>query len=174
MVPSPSQALHSNCTSCNACHAAAPKPRLAPVLVEVPALVDLKLDGKATKLEGLLQLSPWYKSLQQQQQRQQAAAAEAAAQAEQAAAPATAAKGGQAGAKKKGKPKDPQVLEFTVKAAAALTGADPPVMPAGLLEWAIEVRCCLRCSRCLLTEPEGPYLRHCARCGAGPNQQGPY
>lgn len=122
--------------------AAAPKQRVQPFLVDVPALTDLKLDGKPTKLETLLQLAPWYQPLQQRQQQQQAAAAEptpaAPSQAEQGAQITAAAKTGPAG-KKKGKPKEPKVLEFTVKAAAAVTGADPPVMPAALLDWATTV-----------------------------------
>lgn len=128
--------------------------------MDIPALTDLKLDSKPTKLETLLQLAPWYQPLQQRQQQQQQAAAEptpaAPSQVEQGAqdtAATAAAKTGQAG-KKKGKPKEPKVLEFTVKAAAAVTGADPPVMPAALLDWAATVSSCLQClcvcSRCRL------------------------
>lgn len=124
--------------------AAAPKQRGQPFLVDIPALTDLKLDSKPTKLETLLQLAPWYQPLQQRQQQQQQAAAEptpaAPSQVEQGAQD-TAAKTGQAG-KKKGKPKEPKILEFTVKAAAAVTGADPPVMPAALLDWAATVSSC--------------------------------
>jgi hypothetical protein len=116
--------------------------RLQPVAVDVPALTELKLDGKVTKLDKLLQLSPWYRPLQQQKEAAQAAAEEAAAAAAAAAggAGSTGVKGGAPGGKKIARPKEPKVLEFTVKAAAALTGADAPVMPANLLHWATEVR----------------------------------
>lgn len=148
--------------------AAAPKLRLEPCVVEVPALGDVKLDGKATKLEQFLQLAPWYRPLPQQQaafasQQDAAGAAQddppaPAPQPQQPGSPSRARRasdGGRSGAqgggnaaakaaglpgKKKGKPKDPKVVEFSVKAAAVLVGREPPVMPASLLEWALEVR----------------------------------
>jgi hypothetical protein len=156
---------------------AAPKPRVQPFLVDIPALTDLKLDGKPTKLETLLQLSPWYQPLQQrqqqqqQQQQQQAVAAKeptpaAPSMAEQGsqnapAAAAAAAKAGQAGKKKGKPPKEPKVLEFTVKAAAAVTGADPPVMPARLLDWATTV------SEQLLTLLVSAAAAFCVLAGVG-------
>jgi hypothetical protein len=119
-------------------------------VVELPSLTDFKLDGKAMKLETLLQLAPWYRPLTQQPPQQPAADTTAsdppAQQEEKPSSPSRARRVSvgdevpQSGAKKKGKPpKDPKVVEFCVKAAAVLVGRDPPVMPDSLLAWAAEV-----------------------------------
>ncbi|KAF8058470.1 LRRC74A [Scenedesmus sp. PABB004] len=88
----------------------APARRRAPPAcpVDVPALAELRLDGKAVKLEQLL------------------APEAAGAAADGAPAPA--------GARR---PKQARQLEFTVRAAAVLVGAEPPLLPAGLLRWAL-------------------------------------
>lgn len=133
------------------CCCTAPKPRLEPCVIDVPALTDVKLDGKVTKLDTVLQLAPWYRPLTQQPPQHPGADATAsenpAQQAAQPSSPSRARRtsvgdeGPQSGAKKKGKPpKDPKVMEFSVKAAAVLVGRDPPVMPDSLLAWATEVR----------------------------------
>jgi len=121
---------------------AAPKQRVQSCVVDVPNL-DIKLDGKATKLEQLLSLAPWYKP-------QPAAVGQPVIPAEEAdlaalnssssgAAGGVEGGGSRAQAGKK-KPKIPRVLELNVKAAAVLHGREPPVMPPGLLQWALEVR----------------------------------
>lgn len=130
--------------------AAAPKPpRLQPCVVEVPSIADIKLDGKATKLEQLLRLAPWY-TPQPGTESAAAAGAEADNSSSQqqassaldnpacAAAASSSAGGAGQGAKKKAK--SYCTLEFVVKSAAVLVGAEPSVMPSRLLAWAVQVR----------------------------------
>jgi hypothetical protein len=107
--------------------------------VDIPSLVDIKLDEKLVKLEQLLQLQPWRKPAgaatdSNSEDGSTAAAAPAASSA--------AAAGGDASKKAK-RPKAYKVVEFTVKAAAVLAGHEAPVLPAQLLQWALQVGCTL-------------------------------
>jgi hypothetical protein len=116
--------------------------------VDVPSLVDIKLDGTLVKLEQLLQLQPWRKPVGSATDGSStdgsaAAAAGFAGTSSQAAVAAgsgtaSAAAGGDAGKKVK-RPKAYKVVEFTVKAAAVLAGHEAPVLPAQLLQWALQV-----------------------------------
>lgn len=113
--------------------------------VDVPALADIKLDGKLVKLEQLLQLQPWRKPVSNSASDSSssadgsaAAAAAADAGSGAAGAAAAAAGAGEAGSKAK-RPKSYKVVEFTVKAAAVLAGHEAPVLPAQLLQWALQV-----------------------------------
>jgi hypothetical protein len=126
--------------------------------VDVPVLSELRLDGKAVKLEQLLQLAPWYTSARPAAAQQgnrlstvdcsqallagDAAAAEFA-DAEHVAGGAGSAVSSSAGSKGqqggKQKAMSYKLLELGVKAAAVLVGQEPPIMPDRLLLWALEV-----------------------------------
>lgn len=125
--------------------------------MDVPALVELKLDGKATKLEQLQLLAPWYSPPQpatnpqlgitpdhpaatEQPNAAASNSADAAAAASRSAGKSSNQPGktGKAAAGSK-KPRSFKVLDFSVKAAAVMVGQDPPVLPAQLLEWAMQV-----------------------------------
>jgi hypothetical protein len=109
--------------------------------VDVPSLIDIKLDGKLVKLEQLLQLQPWRKPAAAATDSSSAdgSAAAAAAAAAAAVTSSSAAAGGD-GSKKARRPKAYKVVEFTVKAAAVLAGHEAPVLPPQLLQWALQVR----------------------------------
>jgi hypothetical protein len=115
--------------------------------VDVPSLVDIKLDGKPVKLEQLLQLQPWRKpagasgdsSSNSADGSAGAAGSPAAANATSSASAAAAAAAGGVAGKKAKRPKSYKVVEFTVKAAAVLAGHEAPVLPAQLLQWALQV-----------------------------------
>jgi hypothetical protein len=114
--------------------------------VDVPSLVDIKLDGKLIKLEQLLQLQPWRKPAGATTDSSSAdGSAAAASAAAAAAAAASGAAAGPTGSKKARRPKAYKVVEFTVKAAAVLAGHEAPVLPPQLLQWALQVRGDVRC-----------------------------
>jgi hypothetical protein len=108
--------------------------------VDVPSLVDIKLDGKLVKLEQLLQLQPWRKPTGAATDSNSADGSTAAAAAAAAAAASSSAAAGGNGGKKALRPKAYKVVEFTVKAAAVLAGHEAPVLPPQLLQWALQVR----------------------------------
>jgi len=98
---------------------AAPPPRTtAPVGVEQLAFADVRLDGRPATWQAVVQAAPW-----QQQP--------------------LAGMGGtgtsRAADKAGSKAKQPQELQFTVKAAAVLVSAEPPVLPGQLLAWCLQV-----------------------------------
>jgi hypothetical protein len=122
------------------------KRRRLNLTVEVPSLVEVKLDGKAVRLDKVLQLKPWCR------RENFCGASEAgsssggagcqpgvagAAVAPSSAAGRNALAGGGGSSPIRTKPF--KQLEFTVKAAATMVGQEAPVLPARLQQWALKV-----------------------------------
>lgn len=117
--------------------------------VDIPAIFDVRLDGKLVKLEVLLEQQPWYKPPTPGMSSTDgissgviiADSAAAGARSSMDAA-SRASTGGASSTAKQGKGKGrkhPKQLEFTVKSAAVLAGHEPHVMPQQLLQRVLQV-----------------------------------
>lgn len=107
--------------------------RLPPPPVESLALADIQLDGgRAIRLERLLELKPWAAARAARRRAQRSAGSQPTGAQQQQEAPAPAAAAAAAR-----RARAFRRLAFSVRAAAVLSAAEPPLLPGHLLAWAL-------------------------------------